>query len=322
MNRGNLEKVANQDDLLVQYLLGELGEEAQEAVELGYIGDRDSYEQLLVAEDELIDAYVRGELSESQSQRFESHFLCSSDRRTRLAFAKAWLAYVSRQSEVAGVLPQPSDGQSVFAFLRVRAWPVALRVSAAAVLILAGAWLIVETVRLRNQVAATESQRAALETKQRELEEELNDERRRSLELSAQLEDEGNKRDQALVSQVTQGHAAAGIVSLLLTPGLVRGTSDAKRLILSPDVRQIILQAIFKGDNYKSYQAVIRTVVGREVWNKTDLKAQKRGNSQFIVLRLRANALSNDDYILTLSGVTPSGESEVIAEYPFSVSTK
>lgn len=316
-----MKQVDNNDELLVQYLLGELGEEEQEAVERRYISDHEFYEQLLVVEDDLIDAYTGGELPQSRRKNFENNFLCSPDRRARVGFAEAWAVYVSRQPEAEAVVQRRSRPRSLVESLRIAHWPTALRVAAAILVVVVGASLIAETFRLRNRVNQAESQRATLEEEQLALEQQIEAERRHSQELSAQLERERNARDQQTANQNNPDQTASGIISLVLSPGLVRASAAAKRLVIPPDARLVTLQINVRGDDYKSYRAVIRTVEGREVWSKSELKAQPKGAGKVIFLRLPASVLATEDYILTLSGVDAAGAA-IIDEYSFSATKK
>lgn len=309
------------DELLIQYLLGELSEEEQEGIEQRYIGDPEFYEQLLAVEDDLIDAYAHGELSQSRRVSFEDYFLRSPERQARVGFAKAWMAYVSRQSKAARAAPE-SLRRRFFGFLRFESWPVALRVAAAVIVILAGAWLTAETLRLRNRVEQAESQRATLERHQRELQQQMDEERRHSQELSAELEREREARDRQTTGQLTTEQSPPGIISLILTPGLVRGTGVAKRLIITPEAGQVRLQVSFGQGGYESYGVVIRTVEGRAIWSKSGVKAQSKGPGNVVVFQAPAGVFATDDYILTLSGLNGAGPAEDLSEYFFSVSKK
>ena len=83
------------DDVMTRYLLGDVSDEEQARLEeLYFVNDR-AFEQLAAVEDELIDAYARGELSESQRNQFELHFLNSTERQRKLAFAESFTRYLS-----------------------------------------------------------------------------------------------------------------------------------------------------------------------------------------------------------------------------------
>jgi cell division protein FtsL len=314
-SRGDLKDVVDNDDLLIQYLLGELSEEQQEAIEQRYISDPEMYEQLLSVEDDLIDAYADGVLSASRRASFENHFLRSPERQARLGFAKAWIAYVSRQSKSArAVAPVPR--RSFLDFLRFETWPVFLRATAAVLVLLAAAFLIAEILRLRNQIEQAESQRATLEKSQRELQRQIDEERRHSEELSSQLEHE------RVPQTNVPPQSPPGIISLILTPGLVRGAGDARRLIIPPEARRVRLRAIFGRGDYDTYEVVIKTVGGAAIWRKSGLKAQSGSSGKVLVIQAPAELFITEDYILTLNGLTAGGPAENIAEYSFSVSKK
>ena len=318
-NRGYLRQAADIDELLIQYLLGELSEEEQEGVEQRFISDPEFYKQLLTVEDDLIDAYTEGELSQSRRTSFENHFLRSPDRHARVGFAKAFMVYVSRKADATRPITESARRRPLFGFLRFESWPVPLRVAAVVLVILAGAWLATESLRLRNRVQQGELQRAALERKQRELEQQMDEERRHSQELSAQLERERNERDQQTPGQTVPDQVRSGIVSFLLTPGLVRGTGEAQKRIIPPGAGQVSLQLNFKEGDYESYVVVISTVVGREVWRKAGLKPQSRNGGKFVVVQVPAGVFATDDYIVTLSG---TGSTEKVAQYFFSAARK
>lgn len=80
---------------LRQYLLGDLTEEARRRVEQRLMTEPDFLEELLAGEEELVDEYVGDELSGDERLKFEQHFLCTTERRQQLSFARALSRYVS-----------------------------------------------------------------------------------------------------------------------------------------------------------------------------------------------------------------------------------
>jgi hypothetical protein len=67
----------------------------------------------------------------------------------------------------------------------------------------------------------------------------------------------------------------------------------------------------------RRYQAAIREVGGPQIWNRRSLKPK----SGVITINVPADKLPVNDYILTLSATTPTGETEEIG-YPFRVIRK
>ncbi|MGH9753424.1 MAG: hypothetical protein ACREA2_11630, partial [Blastocatellia bacterium] len=73
-----------------------------------------------------------------------------------------------------------------------------------------------------------------------------------------------------------------------------------------------------KKDDSRGFQASVRKVGGPQVWNQQSLKPR----SGAITITVPADKLSPDDYILTLSATTPTGEMEEINRYAFRVLRK
>jgi anti-sigma factor RsiW len=77
------------DDLIAQYLLGELSEKQQVELEDRAFQDLVLLSNITAVEHDLIDDYVAGQIRDAKLERFESHFLASAERRKKVAFAKA-----------------------------------------------------------------------------------------------------------------------------------------------------------------------------------------------------------------------------------------
>lgn len=312
----NLKQVEENDDLLTRYLLGDLSEEEQERVEERYISDRGFYDQLLAAEDDLIDSYAEKALTPQQLVSFEKYFLRSPERQNRVAFAEAWMAYVSHQwaaAKAPAAAKKTTDTKrSLFEFLRPAAWPLALRVGAAALLIVVGGWLTFEVFRLRTQVQRAEAQRAALQKQNEDLEQQIYAEKNRSLELAEKLEQER-------IQPVPPNQVSSEIVSFFLTPGLVRGTGEAKRNVIPASARDVNLQLSFNDEQYERYDVVITNVEGREIWRKDAGKPQSRNGGKTIAVRVPAALFKTNDYIVNVIG---TDSSDKVARYAFSVLRK
>ncbi|HEX8145885.1 MAG TPA: hypothetical protein VF591_01685 [Pyrinomonadaceae bacterium] len=91
-------------ELLKSYLLGVASAAEREAVEDEYLADRRSVRRLLRAEDELIEDYARGALTPRERALFEKNFLCTAERRRRLAGVQELQESLA---SVAGETPPP-----------------------------------------------------------------------------------------------------------------------------------------------------------------------------------------------------------------------
>ncbi|HKQ72601.1 MAG TPA: hypothetical protein VJ810_02660, partial [Blastocatellia bacterium] len=84
-------KIDRYENLIRRYLLGELAEADQTALEQELLADRNKFDQVWDVENKLTDGYVRGEMSRADRQRFEAHYLVSPLHRERVAIAELFL---------------------------------------------------------------------------------------------------------------------------------------------------------------------------------------------------------------------------------------
>ena len=84
---GDLDSASDNSTLLTRYLLGELSNDEETAVEQRFFADADFLEELQATEREVIDCYVQGELKGERKERFEARFLTSPQRRRLVQFA-------------------------------------------------------------------------------------------------------------------------------------------------------------------------------------------------------------------------------------------
>lgn len=91
-----------------RYLLKQLPDADQSALELRLLSEDDTFAELEIVEDELIDEYIANELSRDERQRFEEHFLTTPERENKLRSAQAIKRYLK---ETAPPNPQPTPGK-------------------------------------------------------------------------------------------------------------------------------------------------------------------------------------------------------------------
>src|SRR6266545_2794234 len=89
-------KIDQSENLIRKYLLGELAEADQAALEQELLIDRGKFDRVWAVENELIDSYVRGEMSRADRERFEGHYLASPLHRERVAIAESFLADIDQ----------------------------------------------------------------------------------------------------------------------------------------------------------------------------------------------------------------------------------
>ncbi|MBI3950501.1 MAG: hypothetical protein HY314_08615 [Acidobacteria bacterium] len=310
--------------LIVRYLLGELLEAEQIRLEERFFTDEEYFERLQAVEDDLIDDYVRGELSRRERERFEIYFLASPGRRERVEFARALMKTLSEapvMAAPASVAARPetiSWWQSLLAFLRPQGPAFRFAVAAVMLVVVVGsAWLIVETMQLRTQLARLRAERQALQRQEQELQQQVAQQRAHGEQVAEQLHREQQEREQLEQEIAELQPSQPPIVSFELSPHLTRESGERAKLAIPRGARSVRIRlSLEEGDEYPSYRAVLSDAEEKEIWRWDRLQPTNRGTA--VVVRLPARLLTAGDYTLTLMGVTAGGE-EIVNYYDFGV---
>ena len=314
------------DSMIKRYLLGELTQEGQQKIEERLLRDSDYFEHLQLCEDELVDEYVRGGLPPDEQRRFDNHFLSTPERHEKLRFARALRRYVSAAVEAEpATTAQRTRLQFLSASLRGR-HPVMAYSLAAALLLVLGGTVIFRNWQLQNQLAQIRSQQSAGLRSERELQRQLQDQRAGSMELAKELQHERDQRamlERNVSPSITSNpDQLAPVISLVLTPGLLRGEETTKKALVPSGATLIRLELHFPANDYKSWRATLHNAEGAELSRQNLLKARSRGGGSIVVMELPADDIPGGDYYVKLSGTAGSVEFEDIGKYYFRVVKK
>jgi hypothetical protein len=310
------------ENLIRRYLLGELAEADQAALEQELLIDRGKFEHVWAVENELIDSYVRGEMSRADRKRFEGHYLASQLHRERVAIAESFLTDID---QVAGETVEVREKEPLVPWrrrfsLRSPRLVFCMVMVMALLLTFSLVWSHVERARLTEQIASVQKEMqtelAFLKQRERELasrnqefEKEITDLSQRNEQLKAELE------------QLRRRPGAAPTVhSFLLAPAPVRGEKALPQSTISLSAGKARLLMELNNNNYADYQTVLQTVEGREIFRRRTGKVRFGKDRAFAALPVQAGELTKGDYILILFGQTADGRSEEIDRYFFRVS--
>jgi hypothetical protein len=324
----------NSEHLIAQYLLGELTEDQQVEIEDRAFSDQEFMASITSVENDLIDEYVRDQMSQSDRRRFESRFLASESRRKRVEFARALAQLLPEtrvtERETRTVSATRSSWRDALAAFFHGLNPTSRfgLVAATLLILLGGAWLIIQTLTLRSQLNRLQAQQQSQHNDRETLQGQVESERRRNEELLAQLNQEKQQRahtDESLrrltetVNQPTEAPRSI-IASLTLLPGISRGATTQPKLVLPPNASVARLQiGIEPEENYKSFGVELRTAGGRPVWMRDSLTARSSRGGRSIRLTLPASALLPGEYELRLKGIPAAGPPEDVGFYYFEV---
>ena len=323
----------NNEKLIARYLLGELPEEQQVEIEDRAFADKDYLANITAVENDLIDEYVRHELSESDRRKFESRFLASAERRKRVEFAKAFTQVASEAAAPQRTVVSRPVGwswrESLYAFISGLNPAAGFALAAVMLfLLVGGAWLLVQTVRLRSQLTQLQAENQSRQNERQTLEQRIEAERKRNEELNARLDQEKQQREQTdkSLQQLSENGSATTppprsvIASLTLLPGISRGGGAKPSLSMPEDARLVRLNVgIDPEEQYKTFAVELRTLSGRHVWTRENLAARSQKGGRAIGLTLPASVLKSGDYELRLSGVKEGGGTEDVGFYYFEV---
>jgi hypothetical protein len=312
-----MQQTTEQDERVTRYLLGDLPEIEQTAVEQGYFADPEKFEEVWAAENELVDRYVRGRLSRGERELFERNYLKSPNHRERVATARKLLEAADRHVAESGpaprvVAPAPSRLMEMLSFLLT---PRFLAPAAAFLLLLSAfSWLVIERSRLNEELEKTQAQLSDQQRRAREFEGQWTAEREQSGKLKSDLD----RALEALAQKPPQ--KPRSIFSFLLASALTtrNGGEDQQRIPIPREADIVRLRMKVKNGDSRGFQASIRKVGGGDVWNQRSIKAR----SGAITVNVPADRLPAEDYFLKLSVMTPTGEEEEIKTYAFRVIRK
>ena len=332
---------ANKNVAERRYLLGTLSEDEVARMEEAFFADDAKFEELELAEDELIDAYVQHELSPDEHKQFEKKLRTSPRLVERVHFAEALTEKVAdsfRQRRETLVPPSPYVSE-VVPKTKVRWWdgflvrsPAFALAACLVILPVGGVALVTGWLRLRSESERINSERAALQRQKEQLDQLALEQRAQTERIAADLQRERNQReqDQKLIEELLRNQKREGqgqrsllgtVASIFLTPGSLRSGGSSNQLTLQPHTRFVELKLLLERDDYRSYRARVNSA-SAEVFNQRGLKPRKTGSGQILLLSIPSDRLPPDDYVVTVHGLTPSGQVESVSDYAFRVPKK
>lgn len=318
--------------MINKYLLGDLPEKDQIAIEDAAFESEQQMQAIKAAEDDLIDDYVRGELSEHDRRLFEQRFFASPERRRKVEFAKAFALVAPEfpsENKVKVRREHRGIGETFGMFFRSFSPVPRFALAAVGLLLILGvAWLVAETTRMRSQLTAQKSR----ENQERILQQQVDQERARSEQLTAQLQREQQQREQAeqLLNQVKETpsnpkpESQPLIATLALFAGIPRGDAKARpTLQIQPGTRLVRLQVeVDPADEYKTFQIDLDNEGGGAIWSRAGLVAHSQRRGKVIVMTLPASIFKSNGYELTLKGVNTGGTTDDLGFYYFNAARK
>jgi hypothetical protein len=303
------------DRTMIDYLLGSLPEKEAERLDELSITDDDFAVRLNAAENDLVDAYVRGELAGETAQRFRSFYLSSPKRQEKVRFAEILLAH-ERRAAVAATKPDTAE-ESIRVqlgeipkrprgfFRLIPQWGFA---TAALLLLLATASLLIQNRRLNTEIGQSEAERARLEQNQQELEKQLQQQRAANA---------GTARAPSNAGVGSRRISMASVPAFVLSPAL-RGPGSITTISVPRGTKQIKVTLQLEAADFSKYRVTLNDpVTDQPIWRSAELTAQAAGKGKSVSALVSTKPLKEQNYAFEVSGITSRGTSEFISSYPF-----
>jgi hypothetical protein len=331
-----VDKGTYENQTIIDYLLGSLPEAKIERLDELSITDDQFAARLQEVENDLVDSFVRGELSGETLDKFRSHYMSSPKRQEKVAFARGLQKVTDRititepaekQKSIFSSPPAISKPTSkkdyshrFFSFPKMGLqWGLA---AAVLLIMIAGGWMVFENIRLRDEVSQAQAERESLKKRERELQEELEGQRtadsEKEQELASlrerirQIEQQSNLPPREATPSPGQ---EPKIIAFALAPQ-VRGGGQIKSLSIPADANYVDLQLELEATEFAFYRAELKSQ-SVSIWKSGKLRAATKGDGKAVNVRLRSELFKSQIYLIEVSGISPTGEAEIISSYPF-----
>src|SRR5215467_13757957 len=172
-----MQRFTEQDERMTRYLLGNLPETEQMAVEQEYFADPEKFEEVWAAENDLVDRYVQGRLPRGERELFERNYLQSPKHRDRVALARKLLEAADRQAAESGPAPDRAPGRLMEALSALLTLRILAPATAFLLLLSFLSWLAVERSRLNEELEKTRAMLSDRQRQEREVADQLAAER-------------------------------------------------------------------------------------------------------------------------------------------------
>jgi hypothetical protein len=288
-----------------------------------------------IEEQNIADRYLLDKLSAEERARFEEHFIGCDQCLTRLEvtdeFRRA-LQRVAAEDAARASRAAPPGFYGRVAQLD-RGWRAAVLAGVLVLIALPGALLMREIHHLRHDLDQAKTSSAGW---QHQLEQERQTAGALKKELQEVTQEVAEQRHQPETQPPHESQAAhaTGEAGGLARPQIntpifvlsaVRGADPSRpepenEIVLSASSPWIVFSLELEGASaYENYRAAIHTADHRRVWSQSGLRPNRY---DALSISFPSQFFHAGNYLLTLEGLTPTGHSIPVANYPFRVIQK
>ncbi len=306
-----------EEEEIIRYLLGQLDATDVTRIEERYFEDANYFELLQAVEASLIDDYLEGQLSEIQKEAFVKNFLRSPRRKAQVVFTQALRRKAEEENKTKkNSLPEPSPRSWLDVF-RLKNFPIFVPLSVALLIVSAiTLWVI------QNQISASKQSQVAVKSDTEGKQAAGNQAATR--EATPQANTNPNNPPPSVELNKPEPNIKKSLASITLDPNsqITRGKARIQRVEVTSETEELNIKLIFNSDDYKSYSIVVKDKAARNIANRENLKAQANRLGKQLSVKFPARTFDDEEYFITIMGVSESGTADEIVEYAFRVVKK
>ncbi len=312
--------MANLDEKLRAYFLGELTEDEAVSLENEVFGDEAKFAALQAAENDLLDDYTHKRLPPNSKKSFEKHYLNSPFRHQRLEFAQTMAEHLQNDRKDNQVVEK-----SQFAWMEFFSfWKIGAAFAGLVLLFLGGFWLIKTSnqppkdeviLTKTSEPTPTISPNITPKISPTPTVEKTPDKIETNKTVSPSPTPKPTVSPTPTVEKTPIEPKPNQTVVLALSTIGLRDGGNLPQLKVVKETKNAVLRLNLGETNAKIFDVKIQNVEGQTIQQIKKV----RSNGKNISINLSANLLKNDDYIVEVSMINASGEPEEVANFSFRV---
>jgi hypothetical protein len=318
------------ESTLLRYLVGQVSEEEADQIDELSVASEEFALRLRAVEHDLVDAYVHGELTGATLEGFKAQYLRTPAGLAEVEFARALSGYRRAPARAADPIAERSTDPSVERSadrvaapeVRTKHWPwPAWGLAAAALVLAAFAFLLIDDVRLRRGMSGASETHAALELRARQLQEELNQQQAAARAAEQELARAREALAKFPERAGDEPRGAASVLALVLSAA-TRGDAQVPQYTIprGAGAGEVMLRLPLVAVDFPQYEAALKDATGdRVLWRSGRLPAPSARDKSMLPVTVPTSLLAPRAYTLELSGISGQGAAEPLDSYPFRV---
>jgi hypothetical protein len=314
-----MENLTITEERVLSYLLGDLSEKDQTAIEERFILDSETFTLVCDVEDDLIADYVRGRLEPHDLKRFEGYYLLTDSNRERVRVARVFLLMIDETAAIEQIesTERLTLWQKLSSSVPILRWAIGMMAAMSLFLFAwGGSWMVDVTTRMRDEI---ESVRLQSKLRESELLQQIDNEKRRNIQLANEIEQ--LRKQLTPITSEPKATAILGIIKHVIVAETLRDDKarPTPSLIIPPQTERVQLDYKMEDPGYPSYRVELYSSSGEKIRSSDSISARLNQSVATLTIILSASEFANGSYTLSVSGISKTGSVDPLSKSTFQV---